>query len=467
MTHPSKFLKKYNVPGPRYTSYPTVPYWDLAPTESQWLEGISASLDEGMSNGIGAAVYIHIPFCEALCTYCGCNTRITKNHKLGNPYIHSVLKEWDLYVNRVGRKIELSEIHLGGGTPTFLAPLELETLVEGILSRSQIFSSSDSSNSSSISISPEFSVEADPRVTQREHLVTLYRLGFRRLSLGVQDFDPAVQAIVHRVQSEEQVRELTEMAREIGFTGINYDLIYGLPLQTPESIQATVQAVQRLRPDRIAFYSYAHVPWIRPGQRRFTETDLPNGDEKRILYELGRTMLEEVGYCEVGIDHFALKTDSLWKASEEKTLHRNFMGYISRQVSPLIGLGVSAIGDSWTAFAQNEKLLETYQARVEANEIPIARGHILSQEDRILRKHILNLMTQLATEWTADVLDAPHLVTIHPRLAEMVNDGLVELKSNSCRITDEGRPFIRNVCMAFDARLALRAPTTPIFSRTI
>ncbi|MEO5969405.1 MAG: oxygen-independent coproporphyrinogen III oxidase [Bdellovibrionia bacterium] len=459
MIAPSDLLKKYNVPGPRYTSYPTVPYWSDNPTEAQWIQSISDVLDESEKQNVGAALYIHIPYCESLCTYCGCNTRITRNHKVGSPYVATVIKEWDLYLSKLnlikGRKITLSEIHLGGGTPTFLAPSELETLMKGILSKVYV------------SDHAEFSIEADPRVTKREHLEVLAKLGFKRLSLGIQDFDPAVQEIVHRVQTEEQVRVVTEDARELGYTGINYDLIYCLPLQTLKSIETTIQAIQRLRPDRIAFYGYAHVPWIKPGQRRFTEADLPVGEEKRALYELGRRMLEEVGYREIGMDHFALETDSLWKASQEGKLHRNFMGYTARQVAPLIGLGVSAIGDSWTAFAQNEKLVETYMARVEKGEIPLFRGHVLNREDQVLRRHILNLMTRLLTSWDSDQLKVEYLQGIRERLDELQCDGLVELQGDSCRISEEGRPFLRNICMAFDARLIRNSPKTELFSRTI
>jgi oxygen-independent coproporphyrinogen-3 oxidase len=374
---------------------------------------------------------------------------------VSNPYIDSILKEWDLYRARLGREIPITEIHLGGGTPTFFTPVELQKLMDGILSKSKPTPLA------------EFSLEADPRVTQKEHLEVLYRLGFRRLSLGVQDFDPRVQNIVHRVQSEEQVRKLTEEAREIGFTGINYDLIYGLPLQTLKSVEDTIEAVKRLRPDRIAFYGYAHVPWIKPGQRRFTEADLPAGDEKRALYELGRVLLENVGYHEVGMDHFALESDSLWQASMKGELHRNFMGYTSRQVAPLIALGVSAIGDSWTAFAQNEKLVETYQARVEKGEIPILRGHVLTDEDLILRRHILNLMTKFHTEWNQPKYQTHHLNGIAERLREFEKDGLIELTTHSCKVTESGRPFLRNICMAFDAHLIQRAPETQLFSRTI
>lgn len=459
MTASSELLKKYNVPGPRYTSYPTVPYWVDSPTEVEWIQSISDSLEESEALNVGAALYIHIPYCESLCTYCGCNTRITRNHNVASPYVATVLKEWELYLSKLNqikeRKITISEIHLGGGTPTFLAPSELQTLVRGILAQVNV------------SDRPEFSIEADPRVTKREHLEVLAQLGFKRLSLGIQDFDPAVQEIVHRVQTEEEVRIVTEDARALGYTGINYDLIYGLPLQTLKSIETTIQAIQRLRPDRIAFYGYAHVPWIKPGQRRFTDADLPAGEDKRALYELGRKMLEQVGYREIGMDHFALETDSLWKASQEGKLHRNFMGYTSKQVAPLIGLGVSAIGDSWTAFAQNEKLVETYMARVGKGEIPLFRGHLLNQEDQVLRRHILNLMTRMLTSWDSEQLKVEYLQGIHERLNELAGDGLVELEGDSCRISELGRPFLRNICMAFDARLIRNSPKTELFSRTI
>ena len=451
----NQLLRKYNVPGPRYTSYPTVPYWSVTPSAGQWIESIGQALDEGASQGVGAAVYIHIPFCESLCTYCGCNTRITRNHGVGLPYVDVVIKEWELYLEKLGRKIPIGELHLGGGTPTFLAVSELEHLMKGILSRATVLPGA------------EFSVEADPRVTKREHLEALAHLGFKRLSLGIQDFDPKVQEAVHRVQSEEQVKRVTEEARELGYTSINYDLIYGLPFQTRESIENTIAAVKRLRPDRIAFYSYAHVPWIKPGQRRFTEADLPNGDEKRALYELGRAALEAVGYAEIGMDHFALASDSLSKAAKTGALHRNFMGYTSRQVSPLIGLGVSAIGDSWTVFAQNEKLLETYQARVEKGEIPILRGHVLDEEDRIIRRHVLNLMTRFETSWKEGGLQTPFLKDVPEKLGEFVQDGLIQLAGYTCIVTEKGKPYLRNICMAFDARLARQAPNTQLFSKTI
>jgi oxygen-independent coproporphyrinogen-3 oxidase len=454
----SELLKKYNVPGPRYTSYPTVPYWDHNPTEAEWISSISDCLKS--DQGKGGAIYLHIPFCKSLCTYCGCNTRISRHTAVGAPYVETVLKEWKLYREALERSgcdnsFPLSELHLGGGTPTFLAPAELEKLISGILENCRILSDH------------EFSIEADPRVTTREHLATLARLGFKRLSLGIQDFDPKVQDIVHRVQSEEQVRAVTETARELGFTSINYDLIYGLPFQTRESIDKTVQAVVRLKPTRIAFYAYAHVPWIKPGQRRFTEADLPSGDEKRALYELGRELLEAAGYREIGMDHFALDSDSLSAAARNEALHRNFMGYTSRQVAPLIGLGVSAIGDSWGAFAQNEKLVEVYQSRVEKGELPIHRGHVLNQEDRILRRHILNLMTRFHTDWSAGENYTPYLESVPEALQELQKDELLRLAPGQCSVTEQGKAFLRNICMAFDARLVRKAPQTRLFSQTI
>ncbi|MBI3535448.1 MAG: oxygen-independent coproporphyrinogen III oxidase [Deltaproteobacteria bacterium] len=454
-----ELFKKYNIPGPRYTSYPTVPYWEKAPTEAQWLSSIQKSLTQSMQDGIGASVYFHIPFCQSLCTYCGCNTRITRNHSHASTYVDTIIKEWELYRKHISSEILLSELHLGGGTPTYLTPKELNKLITGILSKSRLASFY------------EFSIEADPRVTRQEHLETLASLYFKRISLGIQDFDPKVQNIVHRTQSEAQVRSVTDMARELGFESINYDLIYGLPLQTLKSIEQTIQAVCRLRPDRIAFYGYAHVPWIKPSQRRFTEADLPSADERRALYELGRTLLESAGYYEIGMDHFALKTDSLWSASVNGKLHRNFMGYISRQVSPLIGLGVSSIGDCWSVFAQNEKQLEKYTQCIETEKLPIFRGHMLNDEDTILRQHILNLMTRLTTEWDLSENYTAWLDSVPPKLTEFIEDALLEVEVQQrrvrCKIRESGRPFMRNICMAFDARLNRQVPETQLFSKTI
>jgi oxygen-independent coproporphyrinogen-3 oxidase len=452
----SELLRKYDVAGPRYTSYPTILYWDNEPTPSRWIESARDSLRLAELSGTGAAIYVHVPFCRSLCTYCGCNSRITGSTSVGRSYVRSVLQEWELYRRQLAcAQIPLSEMHLGGGTPTFLSAGELDELIGGILEH--VKQTADA----------EFSIESDPRVTHPDHLAVLRHLGFRRLSLGIQDFDPRVQEAVNRIQSEEQVRMVTEQARAVGFDSINYDLIYGLPFQNLAGVERTIEAVLRLRPERIAFYAYAHVPWIKAGQRHFTEADLPSGEEKRGLYEFGRMMLAQAGYVEIGMDHFALKSDSLWKASFNGTLHRNFMGYTSRAVSPLIGLGVSAISDSWDVFLQNEKVIETYQERVAKGKIPGFRGHDLSDEDKILRRHILNLMTRFETSWENPELYVPYLDTIASNLEEPRRDGLVRLGPQGCKITDEGKPFLRNICMAFDARLARKAPTTKLFSRTI
>jgi oxygen-independent coproporphyrinogen-3 oxidase len=452
----SALLAKYNIPGPRYTSYPTVPYWERTPSQAQWIDALRGGLQESARTRAGAAVYVHIPFCRSLCTYCGCNMRVTRNRAIARPYLDAVLGEWALYLELLELdKIEVAEIHLGGGTPTFLNPDELRFLMDGLLARSSLVTDA------------EFSVEADPRVTTPEQLAALRSSGFRRLSLGIQDFDPRVQDIVNRVQSEDEVRLLTESARELGFSSINYDLIYGLPLQTLASIEQTLAAVARLRPDRIAFYAYAHVPWIKPSQRRFTEADLPQGEAKRALYERGRDILESTGYQEIGMDHFALETDSLSRAVRESTLHRNFMGYTSRNVAPLIGLGVSAIGDAWTAFMQNEKTIEPYQQRIHRRELPILRGHLLDAEDLLLRRLILELMTRLRTRWDAAAAAGEHLRSVPERLRELVSDELVRVDARSCEVTERGRPFVRNICMAFDARLARRAPQAQLFSGTV
>jgi oxygen-independent coproporphyrinogen-3 oxidase len=427
-------VAKYDVAGPRYTSYPTVPYWESDPSEREWLEHIGAAFASEAPHG--AAIYVHIPFCRALCTYCGCNTRITRSHSVVLPYVQSLLAELDLYLRGLGRDhIDIGELHLGGGTPTFLDPGELEVLLSGLLTRARPRADA------------VCSIEVDPRVTSIDQLALLARYGFRRISIGVQDFDPRVQDIVNRVQSEAEVREVTQAARVLGFDSVNFDLIYGLPLQTAASIEVTMDAVARLRPDRIALYGYAHVPWIRPGQRRFTEADVPQGEEKRQLYELGRERLEAQGYREIGLDHFALETDSLWRAQQSGALHRNFMGYTN-------------------AFAQPEKDLQHYQQRVERGELPIHRGHVLDAEDQILRRHILRLMTRLETRWDAPEDYTDYLTIARQRLAEPLADHLIELDAHSCRVTERGRAFLRNICMAFDARLSRRLPDKALFSRT-
>ena len=447
----SELIKKYNVAAPRYTSYPTVPYWQTELwTEAKWLKTVQKSYIQTAE--VGISLYIHLPFCESLCTYCGCNTRITKNHAVELPYVEAVLKEWDMYREHLAERPKIKEIHLGGGTPTFFSAENLKMLLERLLEKAEVAEGA------------EFSFEAHPANTTLEHLETLYKLGFRRLSLGVQDFDPKVQEIINRKQSVEQVREVTDNARKLGYTSINYDLIYGLPLQKQSSVIDTINKVNALKPDRIAFYSYAHVPWIKPGQRRFTEADLPEDEEKRALYEIGREMFLQAGYYDIGMDHFALETDSLYKAEQTQSLHRNFMGYTHQFTQLSIGLGVSSISDSWSGFAQNVKKLETYLGLIQTDTFPLMKGHILTDEDLSMRVHILNIMCKGTTSWLfEDRFDQ----SVIDRLKPLENDGLIEIHDDTLTITPIGKAFLRNICMAFDMRLWENKPESQLFSMAV
>lgn len=452
----SKLIQKYNIAGPRYTSYPTVPYWDYSSfSDAAWQASVQFSFNESNAEE-GISLYIHLPFCESLCTFCGCNKRITKRHDVEAPYIGYVLKEWDLYCNLFDNKPLIKELHLGGGTPTFFQPNNLKTLIEGILSKGVL------------AHDYEFSFEGHPNNTTREHLQTLYDLGFRRVSFGVQDYNESVQKAIHRIQPFENVKYVTETAREIGYTSIGHDIIFGLPFQNLKHVQETIEKTKVLQPDRIAFYSYAHVPWIKGnGQRGFSETDLPSATIKRQQYELGKKLLSEIGYIEVGMDHFALPTDGLFRAMNQRQLHRNFMGYTASKTQMMIGLGVSAISDSWYGFAQNAKDLPSYYKLLDANNIPVFRGHILSEEDLIIRTHILNLMCHFETDWLTNDMRFPELPDTLIKLQEMALDGLVEMDSKAVRVTEKGQPFVRNVCMAFDLHLQRNQPKTQLFSMTV
>lgn len=451
----NSLIDKYNIPGPRYTSYPTVPYWDESTfSPEKWKESVIRSFNESNPEE-GISIYIHLPFCEALCTFCACHKRITKQHSVEIPYLESVLKEWRLYLQLFSEKPKLKELHLGGGTPTFFSPQNLRTLLEGIFETVEIAEHQ------------EFSFEGHPNNTTREHLQTLYDLGFRRASFGVQDYDPKVQKAINRIQPFEKVKEVTEIAREIGYTGISHDLVFGLPHQTWEAMEHTIRKTMELKPDRLAFYSYAHVPWVKGvGQRGFDENDLPSGEEKRRLYEDGKRLLENLGYIEVGMDHFSLEHDDLYQSLIQKKLHRNFMGYTSSNTQLMVGLGMSAISDSWYAFAQNVKTVEEYQKIVEEGSIPVVKGHILNDEDLVVRRHILNLMCQLETTFDGNN-SFPELENAFEMLTEMERDELVEIHENQIKITEKGRAFTRNVAMVFDLRMMRNKPETRIFSMTI
>ncbi|WP_324720764.1 oxygen-independent coproporphyrinogen III oxidase [Salinimicrobium sp. HB62] len=452
----TSLIQKYNVPGPRYTSYPTVPYWDEAAfTVEKYKERLKKSfLESNREEGI--SLYIHLPFCESLCTFCGCNKRITKRHEVESPYIAALLEEWDLYVDLLKEKPVIKEIHLGGGTPTFFSPENLKILLEGLFKKADRAEEFD------------FSFEGHPNNTKQEHLKLLFDLGFTRVSYGVQDYNMEVQRAIHRFQPFVNVKNATEQARAIGYTSVGHDLIFGLPFQTVDHIRETIEKTKELMPDRIAFYSYAHVPWIKGnGQRGFNEEDLPSAAVKREMYEVGKQMLAEAGYVEVGMDHFALKTDTLYKAMENKKLHRNFMGYTSSKTKVMIGLGVSSISDSWTGFAQNVKTIEEYYGILEKGKLPLYRGHILSTEDEKLRKHILNLMCNLQTSWQEDSMKFPELPEVLINLKEMEADGLLEFGNEQLMVKESGRPFVRNICMAFDLLLQRSKPETRLFSMTV
>ncbi|PHR13132.1 MAG: oxygen-independent coproporphyrinogen III oxidase [Aequorivita sp.] len=452
----NSLISKYNVPGPRYTSYPTVPYWKNDDFSlNQWKKGVIKSFSESNSEE-GISLYIHLPFCESLCTFCGCNKRITKNHNVETPYLESVLKEWRLYLKLFTERPIIKELHLGGGTPTFFSAENLKLLIKRIF------------RDATIAPNSSFSFEGHPNNTSEEHLQTLFDCGFTRVSYGVQDYNPTVQMAIHRLQPFVNVKRVTETAREIGYTSVGHDIIFGLPFQKKEHVIHTIEKTKELMPDRIAFYSYAHVPWIKGnGQRGFKEEDLPSAIEKRDMYETGKRMLEEAGYIEIGMDHFALKTDSLYKAVEEKTLHRNFMGYTDSKTQLMLGLGVSAIGDSWYCFGQNVKNVEEYQDLVAQHIIPVYRGHILNSEDLIIRKHILNLMCKLETSWEDISLQFEELSLALEKLKEMEDDGLVDIGEKKLQITEKGRPYVRNICMAFDVLLQRSKPETQLFSMTI
>jgi len=428
-------LTKYNKAVPRYTSYPTVPYWYNFDGTERWEQNICKRYNAEKIQGI--SLYIHLPFCESLCTYCGCNKKITTNHNVEDEYIDAVLKEWRLYCDLLGEKPLIREIHLGGGTPTFFSACNLEKLLHGIFKTAVLHPQK------------EFGFEGHPNNTTIEHLTTLYNLGFTRVSYGVQDDDPVVQRSINRLQPFENVAKATENARKVGYESVNFDLIYGLPFQNKSGLENTFNKVIGLRPDRIAFYSYAHVPWKQKAQRLFDESNLPSPAEKLELYLTGKRLLTAAGYTDIGMDHFALPSDGLYKAWVDKTLHRNFMGYTTTHTNFLLGLGVSAISDVGNAYAQNQKELENYYRSIHAGKLDSVKGIFLTEDDEVIKRYILDIACQNKT-----VLNNEHLPLLQestiPRLRELQYDGLVNFEGNDLTVTKRGMQFIRNICNAFD-----------------
>ena len=446
----SDLFKKYDVPAPRYTSYPTVPFWSEVPTTGQWLKELAKAFDSETATW---SLYFHLPFCESLCTFCACNTVITRDHRREETYIDLLSREWNLYLERVPklRRRPLLGLHLGGGTPTFFSAENLERILKPILGETLV----DRERF-------EASVEVHPGHTTREQLVTLRELGFTRISLGVQDFDPVVQKIVNRHQPYEVTKSITDIARGMGYTSVNYDLIYGLPLQTRDRFGETIEKTIELKPDRIALYSFALVPWIKPAQRSYSDEDIPRAGQKRALYEMARERLENAGYVEIGMDHFALPHDGMARAQRRGTLHRNFQGYTETRTRVLLGLGVSAISETPTCFHQNEKAFPVYERRVRQGEIPTLRGHLLSEEDQRLREQILRFMTRFEVD-----LDKEQSDEAKEFLASLIDDGLVNIADNKLMLTERGRPFLRNACMFFDYRLRRQQPQARIFSQAL
>jgi oxygen-independent coproporphyrinogen-3 oxidase len=441
---------KYDVPAPRYTSYPTVPFWTDSPTTRQWLDHLQQAFADPAATW---SLYFHLPFCESLCTFCACNTVITRDHGREDGYVNLLSTEWNLYLDRVPSLVErpLLGVHLGGGTPTFFAKENLEKILKPILSKTKI----DRDRF-------EASVEVHPGHTTREQLEMLHGLGFTRISIGVQDFDPEVQRLVNRHQPYEVTKSVTDDARELGFDSVNYDLIYGLPRQNPDRFSSTVQKTIELRPDRIALYSFARVPWIKPAQRSYKDEDLPVAGEKRALYELARELLAAAGYVEIGMDHFALPHDGMAEAQRQGTLHRNFQGYTETRTTVLLGLGVSAISETPTCFHQNEKAFPVYERRVSNGEIPTLRGHLLTEEDQRLREQILQFMTRFQVHLTDNqVEDARGF------LRPMIDDGLVAISRDTLELTEKGTPFLRNACMFFDRRLRSQEQKPQVFSQAL
>jgi oxygen-independent coproporphyrinogen III oxidase len=432
-------LNKYNVPVPRYTSYPTVPLWKENINISNWRKAFRDQFQIS-NNSQGLSLYVHLPFCESLCTYCGCNKKITTNHRVEMEYTDALLAEWGMYCELMEEIPVIRELHFGGGTPTFFSPTNLSRLLEGILGNSIVHSTAN------------FSFEGHPNNTTREHLQTLFDWGFRRVSYGVQDNDPVVQKAINRIQPIENVKSVTDIAREIGYKSVNYDLIYGLPFQTQKSIQKTLQDCISLAPDRFAFYSYAHVPWTSKGQRLFDENDLPSAEQKMNFYLEGVRIFKANNYHHIGMDHFVLPADDLVQAWQAGSLHRNFMGYTTQHTDLQFGLGVSAISDTSHAFAQNTKSLHDYYGLINRKELPVIKGFFLNHQDEQFKKYILDISCQGRTYFHDQDREALELFTI-PQLRQLELDGLVMLHKRYVEVTGLGKSFIRNICKAFDLHL--------------
>lgn len=446
MSHaiPDELLKRFDIPGPRYTSYPTADRFVEAFGEPDYIQALEQRRAGSMA--LPLSLYVHIPFCESVCYYCACNKVITKHHERAAEYLRYLAREVELQVQHFGKGHHVSQLHLGGGTPTFLSDEELEDLMTMIRRNFTLVPGG------------EYSVEVDPRTVTDQRLQSLARLGFNRLSFGVQDFDPAVQKAVHRVQPAEQVFSLVDAARRIGFESVNVDLIYGLPLQTPESFARTLKQVNELRPDRIALYAYAHLPTRFKPQRRIISAELPSGGDKLSMLSASLDALMDAGYVYVGMDHFALPTDALAVAKRQGRLHRNFQGYSTQPDCDLIALGVSAIGRIGATYSQNAKTLDEYYDALNQGRLPIVRGMALTRDDLLRRAVIMSIMCQGALDFES--IELGHLIEFKRYfsrelevLEEMQTHGLVTLHDKSLEVTATGWYLVRAIAMVFDKNL--------------
>lgn len=440
-----QLLQRFDVNGPRYTSYPTADRFVEAYTADDYAQALRHR-SQGQVSLLPLSLYVHIPFCESLCYYCACNKIITKHHDRGAHYLDYLTREVTLHVAQLGSGQSVSQLHLGGGTPTFLSDDELARLMAMLRAHFNLVPGG------------EYSVEVDPRTVDADRLQALARLGFNRISFGVQDFDPEVQKAVHRIQPAARVFELVEQARHIGFESVNVDLIYGLPRQTPESFARTLAQVQALRPDRIALYAYAHLPDRFKPQRRIVAAELPDAAGKVSMLASALAAFEQAGYVYIGMDHFSLPDDALAVARQQGRLHRNFQGYSTQPDCDLIALGVSAIGRVGATYSQNAKTLDEYCDRIDQGRLPVTRGLALGRDDLARRAVIMALMCQgqvlfesIELAWALDF--RRYFASEMAQLAVLQEQGLVTIDAQGVQVTSEGWYFVRAVAMVFDRYL--------------
>jgi oxygen-independent coproporphyrinogen-3 oxidase len=455
-----ELVRRFDRPGPRYTSYPTAVEFHEGVGAETYAEHLARADAAGADAPL--SLYVHIPFCRKHCSYCGCHVIATPRHEVARTYLDYVRRELELVAAALPQRRELVQMHWGGGTPTYLEPDELEELFAHVTAQFRLAPGA------------EVAIEVDPRVTRREQLETLARLGFNRLSMGVQDFTPVVQEAIGRGQTFEETRELVEAARAVGFhEGINLDLVYGLPFQTEASFGENLDRLIELQPDRLAVYSFAYVPWIRPNQKRIDATALPARESKLGLYLAALTRLVDAGYQPIGMDHFALPSDELARAAQEGRLDRNFMGYTVKPSSTMIAFGVSGIGEVAGGFFQNQKKLSRYYEAIDAGRTPIERGYRLDDDDRVRQWVIRQLMCNFTldkrdVERRFDVEFDAYFAESLASLDEERAAGFIAESAERLDVTDAGRFFVRNVCMAFDRYLAeKRRGERPVFSRTV